>query len=69
MGIEFEGQHNDILVANPSRPQLPPKRFEFEHVFKPSAGQSSRRRDCHCAGIPSSSLLKRLLKGEGGAAE
>ena len=29
----------------------------------------SRRRDRHSAGTPSSSLLKRLLKGEAGAAE
>ena len=29
----------------------------------------SRRRDCHCACNPSPSLLKRLLEGEGGAAE
>ena len=29
----------------------------------------SRRRDCHFADIPSPSLLKRLLKGEGGAAK
>ena len=32
-------------------------------------GPNSRRRDCHFAGTPSSSLLKRLLTGEGGAAE
>ena len=30
-----------------------------------SSSWSSRRRDCHFAGTPSSSLLKRLLKGEG----
>ena len=29
------------------------------------AGADSRRRACHSAGTPSSSLLKRLLKGEG----
>ena len=29
----------------------------------------SRRRDCHSADIPSPSILKRLPKGEGGAAE
>ena len=29
----------------------------------------SRQRDCHFAGTPSSSLLKRPPKGEGGAAE
>ena len=29
----------------------------------------SRRRNCHSADIPSPSLLKNLLKGEGGAAE
>ena len=34
-----------------------------------SDGLNSRRRDCHFADIPSPSLLKRLLKGEGGAAE
>ena len=32
-------------------------------------GLTSRRRDCHFADIPSSSLSKRQLKGEGGAAE
>jgi kinesin family protein C2/C3 len=35
MGIEFAGQHNDLVVANPDRPQLAPKRFEFEQVFTP----------------------------------
>ena len=29
----------------------------------------SRRRDCHFADVPSTSLLKHLLKGEAGAAE
>ena len=33
------------------------------------AGECSRRRDCHFADIPSPSLLKHLLKAEGGAAE
>ena len=33
------------------------------------SGLISRRRDWHFACIPSPSLLKRLLKGEGGAAE
>ena len=33
------------------------------------AGGNSRRRDCHFADISSPSLLKRLLKGEGRAAE
>ena len=28
-------------------------------------GRASRQRDCHFAGNPASSLLKRLLKGEG----
>ena len=32
-------------------------------------GWHSRRRDCHFAGTPSSSLLRRLLNGEGVAAE
>ena len=32
-------------------------------------GDISRRRGCHVTGIPSPSILKRLLKGEGGAAE
>ena len=32
-------------------------------------GCPCRRRDCHFANTPSQSLLKRLLKGEGGAAE
>ena len=31
-------------------------------------GDTSRRRDCHFAGTPPSSILKRLLNGEGGAA-
>eukprot|EP01043_Picozoa_sp_COSAG02_P011977 COSAG02_NODE_452_length_22047_cov_20.154502_2_plen_717_part_00 len=35
MGIEFAGPHNDLVVANPDRPQLAPKRFEFEQVFTP----------------------------------
>lgn len=40
MGIEFVGQHNDLLVANPDRPQLAPKRFEFEKVFTPGTSQA-----------------------------
>ena len=40
MGIEFAGQHNDLVVANPERPQLAPKRFEFEHVFTPKHVQA-----------------------------
>ena len=32
-------------------------------------GDASRRRDCHFTDIPSPSLLKHLLKIEGGAAE
>ena len=40
MGIEFVGQHNDLVVANPERPQLAPKRFEFEKVFKPGTSQA-----------------------------
>ena len=32
-------------------------------------GSSSRRRDCHFTDTPSPSILKRLLKGQGGAAE
>ena len=32
-GIDFEGPYNDLLVRNP-RAQLPPKKFEFEHVFR-----------------------------------
>ena len=32
VGIEFAGPHNDLVVANPDRPQLAPKRFEFEQV-------------------------------------
>ena len=31
------------------------------------AGLASRRRDCHFADIPFPSILKNLLKGEGGA--
>ena len=34
-----------------------------------TAGTTSRRRDCHFADAPSAAILKRLLKGEGGAAE
>ena len=34
-----------------------------------ATGLPSRRRDCHYAATPSSPMLKRLLKGEGGAAE
>ena len=34
-----------------------------------AGGAASRRRDCHSADIPSPSLLKHLLKGEGAAAE
>ena len=33
------------------------------------AGDISRRRDCHSADVPSSSILKHLLKGEGVPAE
>lgn len=40
MGIEFVGQHSDLVVANPDRPQLAPKRFEFEKVFKPGTSQA-----------------------------
>ena len=32
-------------------------------------GQTSRRRDCNSADAPSPCLLKRLIQGEGGAAE
>ena len=39
---------------------------EWEAAF---AGGISRRRGCHFADVSSTSLLKRLLKGEGGAAE
>ena len=35
----------------------------------PPTGKFSRRRDCHVDDTPSPCLLKRLLKGEGGAAE
>ena len=34
-----------------------------------ASGAYSRRRDCHFTGIPSPSILKHLLKVEGGAAE
>ena len=37
--------------------------------FMQPQGHISRRRDCQFAGTPSSSLLKRLLKVQGGAAE
>ena len=42
------------------------------HLAASSADSSdmpSHRRDCHCDGTPSPSLLKRLLKAEGAAAE
>ena len=40
------------------------------HCVLPYDGTDSRRREfCHCADVPSPSLLKRLLKREGGAAE
>ena len=35
----------------------------------PGVVHASRRRDCHFTGTPVSSILKRLRKGEGGAAE
>ena len=40
-----------------------------QHCAGAAGGGTSRQRDCHLAGTPSSSLPKRLLKGEGGAAE
>ena len=38
-------------------------------TFRRCSGADSRRRECHFADTPSPSLLIRLLKGEGGAAE
>ena len=48
-----------------AEPGLHPDSAEPRRV----AGGASRRRDCHFAGAPSASPLKRLLKGEGGTAE
>ena len=39
------------------------------HVWGKAMGAPRRRRDCHCADIPSPSILKHLLQGEEGAAE
>ena len=55
----------------------PPDDFEdWYNLVKATAahmvdrhGLASRRRDCHFADIPSPSILKHLLEGEGGAAE
>ena len=38
-------------------------------MLKARTCEPSRQRDCHFTGIPSPSILKNLLKGEGGAAE
>ena len=45
-----------------------PFRIECGVQPAPPSQQPGRRRDCHSADTPSPSLLKRLLKGEGGAA-
>ena len=39
------------------------------HGFTFETGATSRRRDCHFTDTPFSSILKHVLKGEGGAAE
>ena len=77
--------HTETLEITPTRPSCPPPLLCCSAVAEPGArpsplqgphapqahcaAQPSRRRDCHSAGTPSPSLLKRLLKGEGGAAE
>eukprot|EP01050_Picozoa_sp_SAG11_P001674 SAG11_NODE_75_length_18024_cov_5.885356_21_plen_351_part_00 len=38
LGIEFDGEYDDLLVRN-LRANLPPKRFEFERVFKHESTQ------------------------------
>ena len=39
--------------------------WNYHGAIGPTTGPASRRRDCHSADTPSSSLLKRLRKGEG----
>ena len=56
------------LEQGDSLPVLPPAVRPPGRL--PAAGRGSRRREfCHSADTPSPSLLKHLLKGEGGAAE
>ena len=53
------------VTLQPSSPASPDARTARRSEDSPP----SRRRDCHFADIPSPSLLKNLLKVEGGAAE
>ena len=60
LGVSPVGRDNFDLV----------ELFEMAAATCPTlCGCNSRRRDCHFTDIPYPSLLKRLLKGEGGAAE
>ena len=42
-GIQFSGDHDDVIVTNPknSMAQAADKKFEFEHTFKPDATQGA----------------------------
>ena len=46
-----------------------PQWHSASHAYPQAVHVPSRRRDCHFAGIPSTSILKHLLKGEGGVQE
>ena len=49
--------------------QVPMRAATSRVVLLKDSGDNSRRRDCHFADTPSPSMLKHLLKVEGGAAE
>ena len=67
--------HSCIIIMSANTPPrvayscMSIRRGSLKHHECLHGGVDSRRRDCHFAGAPSWSLLKRLLKGEGGAAE
>ena len=64
---------DNVILHSPAGSRRPiPKIVDFgmaKGVRSADGGAISRRRDCHFTDTPSSSTLKRLLKGEGGAAE
>ena len=57
-----------LLEPLPNAVQPPGARTHWKK-FAVTPLAIARQRDCHFAGTPSSCLLKRLLEGEGGAAE
>ena len=57
------------LHEPPMRDRAHPSVEQLHRDFIAAPGVSRRRRDVHFADTPSPSLLKRLLKADGGAAE